>query len=126
MAFDGLRPLTLMMKREFDGERRCTHPGELSGSDFSMVPVKEHSPGKRKPEKHHDRRDSASDHPKTGMAFSDVVHQRRCNDIAVAAAIRNHTQSGVMSVTLIRCHLLEEHFGHLVGEPRVNGGPLGN
>jgi hypothetical protein len=40
--------------------------------------------------------------------------------------IRNHAQSGVISVTLIRCHLLEEHLGHLGGEPRVNRGPLGD
>ncbi len=115
-----------MVKREFDGERWRSQSGELSGSVSSVVLVKVHSPGERKPEQHHDRGDGATDYPETGMTFPDVVHKRRCNDIAVAAPIRNRTQSGVISVTLIRCHLLEEHLGHLGGEPRVNGGSLGD
>ena len=115
-----------MMKREFDGQCWCPQLGELPGSVSSVVPVKEHSFRKWKPEKNHDRCDGSTDHPETGVALSDVVHQRRCDDRSIVVPIRDDTQSGVIAVTLVRVHLLEEHLSHLRGEPRVNSGPLGD
>ena len=58
------------------------------------------------------------------MTLSDVVHQRRRNDLSVVVPIRDDTQSGVIAMTLVRIHLLEEHLSHLRDEPGVNGGPL--
>ena len=99
---------------------------ELPGPVSSMVPVQDHSLGEWKPENDHDRSDGSTDHPEVGMTFPDVVHQRRCYDLSIVMPIRDDTQSGVIAVTLIRIHLLEEHLSQLRGKPRGNGGPLGD